>query len=80
MLRMKKRFYNNRPFSVFSSFNGTLVRFLIKVDVLTLTFTKFLCLVLLRSTETSLMLWLYGNSFMKKADNQFHVIISSLPM
>ena len=32
-----------------------------------LTFTKFLCLVLLRSAETSLMLWFYGNGFIEGA-------------
>ena len=34
---------------------------------LALNFTKSFCLVLLRSAEESLMLWLYGNGFIKKA-------------
>ena len=37
--------------------------------ILALTFTSSLCLclALLRPTETSLMVWLYGNGFIKKA-------------
>ena len=58
----KKDFIEVDVFQVFSSFSGTLVRFSIKIDVFALTSTKSLCLVLLRRDETSLMLWLYGNS------------------
>ena len=54
-------------FQVFSSFSGTLVRFSIKIEVLALTDTKSLCLVLLRPVEISLMLWLYRNGFIKRA-------------
>ena len=39
--------------------------------ILALTFTKSLCLVLLRPDETLLMLWLYGNSFIKRAALRF---------
>ena len=38
-----------------------------KSDVLALMFTKFLCLVLLGPAETSLMLWLHENGFIKRA-------------
>ena len=48
-------------------FSGTLVRFLLKLMILALTFTKSLCQVLLRPVKASLTLWLYGNCFAKKA-------------
>ena len=35
--------------------------------ILDLTFTKALCLVMLRLAETSLIIWLYGNCFIKRA-------------
>ena len=54
-------FYENRRFSGFSSFSGTLVRFSIKMKmILGLTFTKSLCLVLSRPAETSLLAFFHG--------------------
>ena len=47
----------------FSCLSGTLVRFSIKGDIMALTFTKSLCLVLLRPAEASLMLWLYRRGY-----------------
>ena len=55
-----KKILKKQLFSGFSSFNGSLVRFSIKIDVLALTFTESLCLVLLRADEKSPMPWLYG--------------------
>ena len=34
--------------------------------ILALNFTKFLCLLMLRAAEIPLLLWLCGNSFIKK--------------
>ena len=36
--------------------------------IFVLIFKESLCLVLLRPAETSLMLWLHGNGFIKRAD------------
>ena len=63
----RKRFYKSQRFLGFSTFSDTLVTFLNESMILALTFTKSLCLVLFRPAETSLMLWLYGNRFIKRA-------------
>ena len=60
MLSTKKDFIKINEFQVFP----VLVD---ETDVLALTCTKSPCLVLLRPSETSLMLCLYGNGFMKRA-------------
>ena len=54
-------------FSGPSSYSGTLVGFSMKIDGLALTFPISLYVVLLRSPETSLRLWLYGNGFITRA-------------
>ena len=55
MLSRKKDFIKIDNLSSFTSFSDALVRFLMKIDVLALTLTKSLCLVLMRLAETSLM-------------------------
>ena len=56
---MKKDFIKIDDSQVFSSFSGTLVRFSITIDNFGFD--------LLRPAETSLMIWLYGNAFIKRA-------------
>ena len=64
---MKKDFIKIDDSQVFSSFSGTLARFSIKIDNFGFDFHKIRCLILLRPAETSLMIWLYGNAFIKRA-------------
>ena len=39
----------------------------LKLIILALTFSKSICVIWLRSAETSLMLWLYGKDSIKRA-------------
>ena len=61
-----KRFYKNRRFSG-SSFSGILVRFSIKIGDFGFDFHKISLSGIVGPTETSLMLWSYGNGFIKEA-------------
>ena len=71
-------FYRNQQFSGFSSFSGTLVRFSIKIDDFSFTFTKSLCLVLLRPAETSQTIWLYENGFIKAMFTPYRLVKRSV--
>ena len=66
MLSRKPDFLKINDFEVFSALGVTLNRLSTEIDFLTLTFTKSLCVVLLSPAETSLMLTLCGNDFIKE--------------